>query len=144
MAAQEKKFHVGVKGIIEDAKGQILLVKEDVSKHSIPVDSYWDLPGGRMNKGENILETLSREIEEETGITEVLDPQFFTAAISHHELKLASGEIVGLVLMVYKIKVRPDVTIKLSREHLDYEWVSRSEAKERLTHKYPKEFIDQL
>lgn len=141
---EEKKFHVGVKGLVENEQGKVLLMKEDVGRHSLPTSEYWDFPGGRMQEGETVLDTLFREIEEETGITEVADPQFIAAVISNHEIKLKNGEIVGLVLMVYKVKINPATEIKLSHEHLGYEWVSRAEAKKRLTHKYPKEFTDQL
>lgn len=142
--AEEKKFHVGVKGMIEDEKGRVLLMKEDVRNHSMPTTEYWDFPGGRMNEGESVLETLHREIKEETGITKVSDPRFVTAVISNHEIKLKNGEIVGLVLMVYEVKIDPNAKIKLSHEHLGYEWIGRTEAKKRLTHKYPKDFTDCL
>lgn len=142
--ANEKKFHVGVKGMVEDETGRILLMREDVRKHSMPTTEYWDFPGGRMNEDETVLQTLYREIEEETGITEVKDPKFLTAVISNHEIKLKNSEIVGLVLMVYEVRVNPEAKIQLSHEHLGYEWVSRAEAKKRLAHKYPKEFTDRL
>lgn len=141
---EEKKFHVGVKGMVENNKGQVLLMKQDVRNHSLPTSEYWDFPGGRMEENETVLETLYREIEEETGIKDVRDPQFVTAVISNHVIKLKNGEIVGLVLMVYDVKIAPDASIKLSHEHLDYEWVSKAEAKKRLAHKYPKEFTDRL
>jgi mutator protein MutT len=142
--AEEKKFHVGVKGMVEDEQGRVLLMKEDVRNHSIPTTEYWDFPGGRMNEGETVTQTLMREIEEETGITKVHNPKFVTAVISNHEIKLKNGEIVGLVLMVYEVIIDPKTKIKLSHEHLDYEWVGRAEAKKRLSHKYPKEFTDLL
>ncbi|HVI60770.1 MAG TPA: NUDIX hydrolase [Candidatus Saccharimonadales bacterium] len=142
--AEEKKFHVGVKGMIENSAGQVLLMKEDVSNHSLPTSEYWDFPGGRMQEDETVIQTLRREIEEETGITEVREPEFVTAVISNHQIKLKAGEIVGLVLMVYEVQIDPEAEIKLSHEHLDYEWVSRAEAKKRLAHKYPEEFTDRL
>jgi 8-oxo-dGTP pyrophosphatase MutT (NUDIX family) len=142
--AGEKQFHVGVKAMITNDQGEVLLMKEDVSRHSLPTDEYWDFPGGRMQDKEAVLETLQREVEEETGITEIHDPEFVTAVISNHSIKLKNGEVVGLVLMVYTVKIDPKSDIKLSHEHLDYEWVDKSVAKQRLTHKYPAEFIDAL
>jgi len=142
--AEEKQFHVGVKAMIKNPEGQLLLMKEDVSDHSLPTSEYWDFPGGRIQEGETVLAALQREVEEETGIAKVSEPEFMTAIISNHEIKLKNGNIVGLVLMVYKAKIAPNSQIILSNEHLDYEWVDRDEAKERLTHKYPKEFTDDL
>jgi 8-oxo-dGTP pyrophosphatase MutT (NUDIX family) len=140
----EKKFHVGVKAMITNEQGKVLLMKEDVSKHSLPTYEYWDFPGGRMQNDETVLQTLQREVQEETGISEIHDPQFVAAVISNHSIKLKNDEIVGLVLMVYTVKIDPKANIKLSHEHLDYEWVDKSVAKHRLTHKYPAEFTGAL
>ncbi|MDB5170937.1 MAG: hypothetical protein JWO35_631 [Candidatus Saccharibacteria bacterium] len=119
-------------------------MKEDVRNHSLPTTEYWDFPGGRMQDNETILEALMREIEEETGIQEVLEPKFQAAVISNHQIKLANGTIVGLVLMLYKVKIASDAIITLSEEHLGYEWADRTVARERLQHKYPQEFTDKF
>lgn len=142
--ADEQQFHVGVKAMIQNEDGKILLMKEDVSTHSIPTDEYWDFPGGRVQEGESVIEALGREIEEETGIKKILEPTFKTAVVSNHQIKLKSGYLLGLVLMVYNVKIEPEAKIVLNDEHLDSEWVSIAEAKKRLTHKYPKEFTDAL
>ena len=55
--------HLGVYGlIVKDNK--ILLIK----KVSGPYDGLLDLPGGGLEFGERPIETLKRELEEETGI----------------------------------------------------------------------------
>lgn len=58
-----QKFHLGIYALIEQ-DGKVLLVK----KSRGPYKGMWDLPGGRPIHGETILETLSREVLEETGI----------------------------------------------------------------------------
>src|SRR3990167_11236908 len=50
--------------ILESEKGEILLVKRKVS----PKKGYWDVPGGFIDFGENLEESLKREIKEELGI----------------------------------------------------------------------------
>ena len=142
--ANERLFHIGIKAMIENDKDEILLMHESGANHRPPMDDYWDLPGGRMSEGENALQTLNREIEEETGITKFDNPKFKTAVISNHEIKLSDIITVGIALMVYEVTVSPNAKITLSDEHIGYEWVSRAEAKTRLAHKYPKEFTDQL
>lgn len=139
----EKLFYVGVKGLIQNKQGKILLLKADVSKHRRNVEAYWDIPGGRIDEGESILDTLKREIKEETGITKIMHHNFFTTVISNHQIP-HGRQTIGLVLMIYGVRVPVDNVIKLSEEHVEYEWVSRLEARKRLIHKYPKEFTDLL
>ncbi len=142
----EKLFHIGIKAMIENAEGQLLLFKQDVSHtHSIPTAAYWDFAGGRMDEGEtDVLVTLKREIQEETGITEIESAELFTTVISNHQIKLPDGQLIGLALMVFKVHLKPGSEITLSDEHTEYEWVDRSEAKIRLAHKYPAGFTNLL
>lgn len=51
---------VAVGGIVEDGQGKILLVKTR--------DGGWVFPGGQVEVGENLIDALSREIKEESGI----------------------------------------------------------------------------
>lgn len=143
--ANEKLFHVGVKAMIVNDSGKLLLMEEDGSMHKPPMENYWDFPGGRMSKGENTLEALRREMYEETGLIFEDQPEFITAVISNHEIPLSDCLTVGIVIMVYRVKVKPGQAIKLSDEHVGYEWVDLDTAKKRLQkHKYPKEFTDRL
>lgn len=140
----EKLFYIGVKALIEDEEGRILLLKADVTKHRKNKEPYWDVPGGRIDEDENDLsDTLKREIYEETGIKEIIGQEFFTAVISNHQIP-KGDKLYGLALMIYKVKVPAGNEIIISPEHVAYEWVPRSEAKRRLAHKYPKELTDQL
>ena len=56
-------MRIGV-GAIVLRSGQLLLVKRKYP----PSRGYWSIPGGHMKAGENIFETASRELLEETGI----------------------------------------------------------------------------
>jgi 8-oxo-dGTP pyrophosphatase MutT (NUDIX family) len=141
--ANEKLFYIGIKGLIEDKEGRILLLKADVSNHRKNTEVYWDIPGGRIAKDQTVIDTLKREIEEEIGITKLENYEFLTAVVSNHEVPLGDA-LIGLILMVYRVKIPENSPIKLSPEHTAYEWVSQAEAKKRLAHKYPKEFTDQL
>lgn len=51
---------VAVGGITEDKDGNILLVKTH--------NSGWVFPGGQVEEGENLIDALTREIKEESGI----------------------------------------------------------------------------
>ena len=50
--------------IVEFSDKRILLVK----RHTVPFKGYWALPGGRVEAGETVEQTVIREVKEETGL----------------------------------------------------------------------------
>lgn len=98
------KTHFGVYGsVIRD--GKILLIK----KARGPYTGLYDLPGGSQEKGENYLQTLKREIAEETGCEVIkaenehrksiifadFTPQSNEKGILQHDAVLYDAEIKG-------------------------------------------------
>lgn len=140
--AHEKLFQVGVKALIENDKGEVLLL-DSGDWHLKHQKRHWDIPGGRIQEGDSAHDTLKREIEEETGINRILKEEFFSSIISNFEWE-ADGRKIGLVLMIYKVEVPQDSKITLSEEHAGYEWAEKSEAATRLSYKYPAEFTSKL
>lgn len=138
-----KLFYIGVKALIRNEKDQILLLKADVSNHSKNTEAYWDIPGGRIEKGQNVEETLLREIKEETGIKQIVSSTFFTVVISKHAIPSENGT-AGLALMIYNVEISQGSSVKLSDEHTEYEWVETAEAKTSLANKYPTSFTELL
>lgn len=60
------EFRTMVKGLIT-YKGKILIgQKEDKDDH--PIAGEWHIPGGHLEKDEEVEEAVGREIEEETGL----------------------------------------------------------------------------
>ena len=56
---------IGAAGVILNAEGHVLLVKQSYGKLN------WELPGGAAEADESIAETAQREVKEETGLTVV-------------------------------------------------------------------------
>ncbi|HZP55436.1 MAG TPA: NUDIX domain-containing protein, partial [Candidatus Saccharimonadales bacterium] len=83
-------------------------------------------------------------VEEETGIKKINKPEFFTAVVSNFKDIPIDGHKVGLILMIYKVRIPKNSKITLSEEHAGYEWVTKEEASKRLAYKYPSEFTELL
>lgn len=141
---QEDTFHLGIKALLRNNKGEILLLKVNPAKLNGGQKDYWDLPGGRVQKGSSVIETLRREVQEETGITEIHEIVALTMILSNIRIPLREGGDVGLILSVYTCGVAPDTPITLSQEHIASRWCSPTEAAELLRIKYPPEFTNRL
>lgn len=61
-----KRIIPGVPAIIKNSKGEILLGKR--GKGILTYPGYWGLPGGVIEYGETIQQTIKREIKEELGV----------------------------------------------------------------------------
>lgn len=57
---QQNYYRVSVKGVVIDESGRVLLAREDNGK--------WEMLGGGLDHGEDPIDCLKREINEETGL----------------------------------------------------------------------------
>ena len=65
MSTESKRYPIlASSAIITNRDGKVLLVK----RKNYPSKGYWALPGGRVEYGESVTETVIREIKEETGL----------------------------------------------------------------------------
>lgn len=113
---QEKIYHLGIKALIQNTDGEILILRR--AGHS-----FWDVPGGRVQAGEQVLETLVREVMEETGLVDLQDIKPQAMTLTPINIQLADGTPAGLILWYHSCAIANPV-IMLSEEHSEYEWVT--------------------
>lgn len=136
----EDTFHLGIKGIIQNSKGQILLLQVNPKQISSKINNYWDIPGGRVQINSNEKETLEREIYEETDIKHIKNIKPLGMVLSPIRIPVGSTT-VGLILSVHTCQPKnKKYIIKISEEHMDFGWFSPNQAAKLLIHKYPKNF----
>lgn len=87
-------------------------------KRSEEKGDLWELPGGRMEYGETLEETLHREIKEETNL-DIIQKRILNSWDLIEENRQISG-------IIYLCELNSN-SIVLSDEHSDYKWFSTSE-----------------
>jgi 8-oxo-dGTP pyrophosphatase MutT (NUDIX family) len=100
--------------------------------------TYWGFSKGHIEKGEKEIDTIIREIREETGIKDLKFIKGFrqTEKYFFRFKKKNLFKIVSYSLAETKTK-----KIKVSFEHLGYEWLPYEEAIEKLTFRNAKEIL---
>jgi len=143
--SEEEKFEIGVKALFVNSKRDLLLLRAGEEELKYTHKDFWDLPGGRIQVGSDIRETLVREVEEELGLLEkdFKIESIFDAAISNFKIT-RSESTLSLMLIVYRCRLLNQKKFVLSNEHSEYRWVSIDEAQSMLEVKFPKPFIESL
>jgi 8-oxo-dGTP diphosphatase len=136
----EDIFHVGVKALIQNPAGKLLILRKNPRNDG---HMMLDLPGGRMQRHESMEAALEREVFEETGLKNLPSKTFLTMALSGNRIFLPTHD-VGLIFAVYLCPLESSVDIQLSDEHLDYSWVAPQEAAKMLKPDFPAELIAAL
>ena len=109
-----KTFYIGIKLlIVKDNKVLVLKNMDQSGKY------YWDIPGGRMGEGEEIQQTLNRELTEEILTIKGIHILDFVQVYKLPQ-NLKDGN--GLMLLFYRVEAEID-TVEISDEHVDYRWV---------------------
>jgi len=89
------------------------------------------------------METLRREIEEETGLQYLDKASHFDMILTDIRIPISFGE-VGLILSIYHCDIGSSFTPQLSTEHIGFGWFSFSEAAQLLATQYPITFIEKI
>lgn len=112
---KDQEFYVGQKAFI-DKDGKVLVLKlSDIGTI--------DFPGGKIQEGEeNFIESLKREVKEETDLDVEIHEPFYTWHFTFHDKHPEAGKKVFLV--GYRcVYISGDV--KLSHEHTAHKWVHK-------------------
>jgi 8-oxo-dGTP pyrophosphatase MutT (NUDIX family) len=115
------------------------------------ISGHWDFPKGHIEKGETNEETMRRELQEETGLEDlVVLPNFsgsylyyYQAKGDEYEKRKAKGKKTLILKKVTFYLTKTDTKeIKISKEHIGFEWLSFEKALEKITYKNPKKVLE--
>ncbi|MCS4538326.1 MAG: bis(5'-nucleosyl)-tetraphosphatase [Thaumarchaeota archaeon] len=96
---------------------------------------HWDYPKGNIEKGEQELETVRREIKEETGIEDIVIIDGFKKVVEYNYKR--DSVLVHKKVSYYVAECNTS-KVTMSFEHLGYQWLGYEAAMKRLTFKNAK------
>ena len=115
---KKRTYGLTMRGIIKNENDEILILKRHPKSRTNP--EMWELPGGKVEKGEFFDDALVREIKEETDLdVEVGD---FAEAVQNDYSHKRTVQLI-----MYLDNVRGDV--KISDEHTDWMWADLEKIK---------------
>lgn len=91
---------------------------------------HWDYVKGQVEQDESEKDTVTRELKEETGITDARFVEGFREEISYSYRR--GGRTVHKEVIFFLIETK-DSNVKLSYEHVGYEWLNYEKAMAKLT-----------
>ena len=106
---------------------------------------YWNFPKGRVEEGEEELQTAKRELVEETGITDIkIHPDFRYEYTYDFDTVIANKtkETVYRTGVFFLGEVLADM-VKISDEHLDFGWFDYDTALDRLFYQQGRDLLKQ-
>jgi len=99
---------------------------------------HWDFVKGNIEKGEAERDTVRREIQEETGLTQMKFVEGFRETIKYF-YKWKGQNIFKIV--VYHLVETRQKQVKLSYEHVGFEWLPFEAAMKRISFNNSKQVL---
>jgi len=100
--------------------------------------NYWDFPKGHIERGEKEIETVKREVKEETGLEDIKFIEGFKKWVKY--FFRFQGKTVFKIVIFYLVETK-NKNVKISFEHIGYKWLPYEEALEQLLFKNAKEIL---
>ena len=122
-------FRVAVKTFIVDDEDRVLIIKRRLDDCHYP--GIYEIPGGRLELGENIFTGAKRETKEETG----LDIEILYPLDVHHFTRQDNQEITSISFLCRALSR----DVELSEEHIDHSWEPVNTCRDKLHKLYHKE-----
>jgi bis(5'-nucleosidyl)-tetraphosphatase len=145
-------------------KGKIYYLLLHYPSNAKAPRDYWDFPKGHIEKGEKIEETVKREVEEETGLKDIKFAEGFKEWIKYffrlprdgktvspkgeRQKPKVSGAGVGVSrgkiifkIVTFLLAEAETEEVKISPEHIGYQWLPYKEALKQLKFKNAREIL---
>ena len=100
---------------------------------------HWDFVKGKIEKGESEKETVVRECEEETGISDLLFVSGFKEETHYFYTRETKTISKSVVFFLAKTSTSEVV---ISHEHIGFKWLSYEEALKKLTFVNAKKVLE--
>ncbi len=122
-------FRVAVKAFIVNQGKELLILKR--RENDVHKPGAWDIPGGRLELGENPRDGLKRETKEETDLDiDILNP------LRVHHFTRDDGQKITMLVFLCKPSSEE---VKLSGEHTEFLWIPMEQAETKLHHSFHEE-----
>ncbi|XES76777.1 MAG: bis(5'-nucleosyl)-tetraphosphatase [Candidatus Bathyarchaeia archaeon] len=99
---------------------------------------HWDFVKGNVEEGESEQETTVRELSEETGITGAQFVDGFREKISYFYKRQGSTVYKEVIFFLME---SPTTDIKISFEHIGFDWLTYDDAMKKLTFKNARDVL---
>jgi ADP-ribose pyrophosphatase YjhB (NUDIX family) len=117
------KLQVGVKVFLKNEEGKLLILKRSSEKYK-NTKGIWDIVGGRINPGVNLLENLKREVKEETRLDIIGEIWLIFA----QDIIMKDERDTHVVRLTYIAKTKGEPILDLL-ENVEYQWLFVEEIK---------------
>lgn len=111
--------------IIRQEKEKTLFLLLKYSRGSETSNFFWDLPKGHIEKGEKEIDTVKREVAEETGIKDIEFLGGFKEWFKY--FFRMEGKLITKIATFYLAETREE-HVTLSSEHIGYHWLPYTQA----------------